>query len=76
MDEWLHPFPSPRKATSDLIRITKEVNLSAIVAMTYNALLFNRTQAEIEKIQRKNVTSLRGNRYTTLKTLIILRIIE
>ena len=69
-------LPFPKKGDLSLATNYRGITLTPIAAKTYNSMLLNRIQPEVEKVLRRNQNGFRKNRSTVGQILTVRRIIE
>ena len=78
IDKWTEGYilPFPKKGDLGITQKYRGITLTAIAAKTYNSMLRNRIQPEIENVPRRNQNGFRKNRSTGSQILTVRRIIE
>ena len=69
-------LPFPKKGDLGLAKNYRSITVTSIAAKTYNALLRNRIEPNIDNILGKNQNGFQRNRSTTSQILTIRRILE
>ena len=78
IDKWTEGciLPFPKKGDLGITQNYRGIALTAIAAKTYNSMLRNRIQPEIENVLRRNQNGFRKNRSTGSQILTVRRIFE